>query len=70
MTLPIRLTTPAANGLDQALAQLDAADLGPDELAGLTRINIALDGLLRIQRLGGEQGRIALDALRQIRDVK
>ena len=64
MTIPTRFSSPAAEGLDCALAQLDAADF-----ASLERLNVALGALLDIQRLGGEQGCIALDALKQIGDV-
>ena len=64
MSIPRHISSPAMDGLDCALAQLDAADF-----ASLERLNVALGALLDIQRLGGEQGRMALDALKRIGDV-
>ena len=62
MTIPTRLSSPAAEGLDRTL---DAADLASPE-----RFKVALLALLDIQFLGGKQGRIALDALRQMGEVR
>ena len=70
MSIPRRISSPAMDGLDRMLASDGPLAIDEDELASLQRLSMALLALVHIQAKGGEQGRIALDALKKMGEVK
>ena len=69
MSIPRRISSPAMDGLEQMLASDGPLVIDEDELVSMHRLSMALLALVHIQAKGGEQGRMALDALKQIGDV-